>query len=205
MRKCVQYALNCLSIVTIAVALSACSHNVLVAPAPPQQLNVSKSSLNVGLYITDQFKNFQISESRKGDTWIYPNLGQASADQFQLALQRAFNSVEVVSGKPPIKSNKDITIHAVIEPAIEKFDFNIPMTKFQVYPATITYKITVYDKKGKTILSKTIAGIGDSKGSPGFNFAANPARSASKAVTEGVKSAVEVVANSKEVKGLKRR
>jgi hypothetical protein len=204
MKKGFKNSISIFSLVVLAVALSACSHNVLVAPAPPQQINAPKSPLNVGLYITDQFKNFQISESRKGDTWIYPNLGQASADQLQLALQKVFSSVEVVSSKPPVKSNKDITIHAVIEPAIEKFDFNIPMTKFQVYPATITYKITVYDKVGKIILTKTIAGVGDTKGSPGFDFAANPARSASKAVTEGVKNAVEVIANSNEVKKLRR-
>ncbi len=191
-------------LLVVGVALSSgCSHKVLVAPKPPEQIITEKSPLNVGLYISEKFKNHQVSEYKMGDKWNYTNLGQASATQFQLSLEKTFHTVEIVDSKPPFPNGKDITVHAVVEPSIDKFDFDIPFTKFQVYPARLHYKIIVYDIAGNIILEKTVEGIGDTKGHPGFDFAENPSASASKAVEDGVEKGIKAIVNSEKIQRLK--
>jgi len=190
----------------LAIALSSgCAHTVLVAPNPPAQITAGRSALDVGLYISEELKNYQVSEKKWGDKWNYPNLGQASATQFLLALGMTFHSVEFVDSKPPFSSGKDITVHAVVEPTIEKFVFDIPLTKFQVYPARVHYKIIVYDVAGNIILEEAVEGIGDTKGHAGFDFAENPSSSASKAVEDGVQKAMKVIVNSKKIQKLKKK
>jgi hypothetical protein len=91
---------------------------------------------------------------------------------------------------------------AVVEPTIRNFTFDIPFTKLQVYPATIQYTITLRGPSGQTLYAATVDGVGDTEGSAGFDFSANPAQSATKAVEEGVKKAVDDLANSPAVQEL---
>ncbi len=179
-----------------------CAHTVLVAPNPPDKVFGEKIPLDVGLYLTPEFTNYKVSESRKGDTWNYTNLGEASATEFRLGLSQIYRRVELVDEKPPFSKPKTITLHAVVEPAIEKFDFEIPFWKFDLYPAKIYYKITVYDMDGKSIFTKLVKGIGDIKGSAGFDFTENPSKSASKAVEDGVNKSLEEILVSEEIKAL---
>ncbi len=76
-------------------------HNIRVSPKPPEKPDIEKIPLDVGFYISDEFKSYKISENRWGDQWTYPNLGEASAAQFWLGLGLIFRSVEVVDEKPP--------------------------------------------------------------------------------------------------------
>jgi hypothetical protein len=55
---------------------------------------------------------------------------------------------------------------------------------------------------GKVILTKSIDGIGDTKGSPGFDFTENPSKSASKAIENGANKALESILASEEIKML---
>ncbi len=189
----------------VMVLFTGCSHKIVVAPNPPGQIATEKSPLDIGLYISESFNNYQVSENKSGDIWNYTNLGKASATQFHLALSTAFHSVEIVDSKPPFQTGKDITVHAVVEPAIDKFSFDIPFTKFQIYPARIHYKIIVYDIDGNIIMEETVEGIGDTRGHPGFDFADNPSSSASKAVEDGVKKAIEIILNSGTIQNLKNK
>jgi len=187
---------------SFTLIFTGCAHTVLVAPKPLEKGNIEKIPIDVGLYITEEFKNYKVSEDRKGDKWNYTNLGEASSVQIRLGLGQIFRTVEIVDEKPPFSRPKVITLQAVIEPAIYKFMFDIPFTKFQVYPAMIGYKITFYDMSGKVLFTKMVDGIGDTKGQPGFDFAENPSKSATKAVEEGVNKALDAILASDEIKAL---
>lgn len=178
-----------------------CTHTVLVAPKPPV-MSTGRTSLNVGLYITDEFRNYQVSESVMGHTWNYTNLGEASTAQFSLGLGQTFRTVEIVNDKPPFSKPVVTILHAVIEPTINNFTFDFPFAKFQIYPARIHYKITVYDMRGNIIFAKSVEGIGDTKGSLGIDETENPSKSASKAVEDGVYKALETISSSEEIKAL---
>jgi hypothetical protein len=193
-----------LSLLAAALTLSVgCAHSIMVAPKPPQDRPAAeKVPADVGLYLSENFTGYKVSEFRKGDKWNYDNLGQASATQIRLGLTQIFRTVEIVDERPPFSRPQTRRLHAVVEPAIEKFDFEIPFTKFQVYPAKIWYKVTVYDTNGTVVLATTIEGVGDLKGSPGFDFAENPSKSASKAVEDGANKLLDMLFASDEIKRL---
>ncbi len=190
------------SLAVFLMLSSGCAHQVLVAPRLADSLSTDKIKLDVGLHLSDAFKNYKVSESRGGDTWNYDNLGEASSVQLQLGLTQMFQNVELVLETPPFSNPKLSPLSVVFEPTIERFDFDIPLTKFQVYPAKIYYKIIAYDSSGKIVLTRTVEGVGDTKGSPGFDFAANPAKSATKAVEEGCKRVLEAILSADEMKAL---
>lgn len=193
-------------LVIVALVLSVgCAHGVVVAPKPPEKAVAEKVPADVGLYLSKEFKSYRVSEFKMGDKWNYDNLGEVSAGQFRLGLSQIFRTVELVDERPPFTKPQSRTFHAVVEPAIERFDFDIPFTKFQVYPAKIYYKVTVYDMSGKAVLTKTVEGIGDLKGSPGFDFAENPSKSASKAVEDGATKLLDALFASEEIKALLKR
>ena len=177
-------------------------HNIRVSPKPPEKLGIEKIPLDVGLYISDEFKNYKASKNIMGDQWNYTNLGEASASQFKLGLGLIFRTVEVVDEKAPFSKPKARTLHAVIEPMIYKFLFDIPITKFQVYPAMIGYKITLYDMNGKVLFTKMVDGIGDTRGHPGFSYSENPTIAATKAVEDGINKVLDTILASDEIKTL---
>jgi hypothetical protein len=192
-----------LFLATALLVAVGCAHSVVVAPKPPpERAAADRVPADVGLYLTREFTGYKVSESKMGDTWNYDNLGQASATQVRLGLAQIFRTVELVDERPPFSKPQTRTLHAVVEPGIDKFEFDIPFTKFQVYPAKIFYKITVYDPSGKVILVTTVEGIGDVKGSAGFDFAENPSKSASKAVEDGANKLLDALFASDEIKRL---
>ena len=189
----------------VLVVSIGCAHSIVVAPKPPESKTTEKLPIDVGLYLSEGFKHYKVSEFRKGDKWNYDSLGEASATQFRLGLGQVFRLVELVDERPPFTKQPSKTFQAVIEPAIERFDFEIPLTKFEVYPARIQYNVTIYDMTGKVVLRRTVEGVGDFKGGPGFDFAENPSKAASKAVEDGANRALDALLGSEEVKALGRR
>jgi hypothetical protein len=179
-----------------------CAHTVDVVPGLPSEniLSAKKIPLDVGLYITDKFKNYKVPEFRQLIEWNYTNLGEASSAQFRLGLSQIFRTVELVDEKPPFSKPRAAILYAVIEPTIDKFDFDIPPIAFLVYPARILYKITVYDMSGKVLFTKSALGIGDTQGKGSFDPTEFPSKSASKAVEDGVNEALETILASEEIK-----
>ena len=186
----------------ISSILFGCAHTVAVAPRAPEKVYAEKIPLNAGLYLSDDFKKYKVSEYRKGDKWNFTNLWESSVTQFRLGLSQIFRSVELVDKMPPFPEPKPINIQVVVEPAIEKYEFDIPITKFQIYPARIRYRIVVFDMDGSKICEKSVEGIGDVKGQAGFDFTENPSKAASRAVEDGVSKALDAILGAEELKKL---
>jgi hypothetical protein len=177
-----------------------CTHNITVSPRLPEKVYTEKIPLDAGLYISGEFATYRVAENRLGDTWYYTNLGEKSAIVFQLGLSQIFRSLNKVDKHPPYEKQKTEDIQIVVEPAIDKFDFDIPFTKMQVYPASIHYHITIFDMEGGTIFSKTVEGVGDIRGRISYDYSANPSNAASRAVEDGVDKALEAILASEELK-----
>lgn len=182
--------------------LVGCAHQIPATPnraAIPQQAN--KLPFSVGVYFTSVIEGYQHSESKWGDTWNFTNLGQASTHQFRDALEEKFIKVVKLKSPPNKQQAGESSLDFMLVPEIQAYSFDIPFTKFQVYPATITYKINIYE--GETLVaSPVVNGVGDTTGSPGPNFAENPSRSASKAIEEGVNKAITAITDSPQFKSL---
>jgi hypothetical protein len=179
-----------------------CAHQV---PATPSLAAIPvpahKAPLAVGVYFSDAFLGFQHSEAKWGDGWNFTNLGQASASQFRDALEKNYATVVKLNGKPTKAESDAKALDFMVEPEIQGYSFDIPFTKFQVYPATITYKVNIYE--GDTLSAAPIVnGVGDTAGSPGLDFSTNPSNSASKAIEDGVNKAMAVIAGTPAVQAV---
>ena len=188
-------------VVLLVIFSMGCTHTIIVVPKNPQEAVEEKLPIDIGLYISDEFRNYRISQPRLGDTWNYTNLGEVSSVQFRLGLERIFRIVEMVEEKPPFTKPRKTVLCAAVEPTIDMFYFDIPPMNVQIYPARIYYSITVYDMKGRVKLTKCIEGIGDTRGTQGFSFTRNPSISASRAIEDGVNKALDAILTSLEVKG----
>lgn len=182
--------------------LGGCAHQV---PAIPSSAAIPtpghKIPLSIGVYFSDAFTNYQYSESKWGDGWNFTNLGQASANQFRDALEKNYVTVVKLSSKPSKAEAASKALDFMIAPEIQGYSFDIPFTKFQIYPATITYKVNIYE--GDNLgASPVIYGVGDSAGNAGFDFSENPSRSASKAVEDGVNKAMIALTSSPTVQAM---
>ena len=182
--------------------LGGCAHQV---PATPNRAAIPipthKVPLSVGVYFSSTFENYQHSESKWGDGWNFTNLGQASTHQFRDALEENFVKVVRLKNPPSKSESGERALDLMIAPEIQGYSFDIPFTKFQVYPATITYKINIY--AGDTLTAAPVVnGIGDTAGSPGFDFSTNPSNSASKAIEDGVNKAMTALVGSPQVQAL---
>ncbi len=172
-----------------------CAHQIVVMPSHGLLTSSSaKLPVDVGLYMADSFKNYQHSAGKMGDTWQYTNMGQASAALFRYGLEQRFRSVVVLPRRLTNLASAGVTI--MVEPEISSFTFDLPLFKFQIYPATIRFKLSAVGANGEVFYSNVVSGVGDSNGSPGFDFAANPARSATKAIEVGVIAALDELVNS---------
>jgi len=200
--------------------LYGCSHSspfgrvpVSVTPKLVEKVYEERIPLNVGLYITDEFKNYQFPLSGKtfGLTYDFYNLGSESAGVFEFGLGQMFDKVLLVDEKPPFSKPKTVIPGVVIEPKIDKFALEMPTLAFQTWISRIQYSITVYDPSGKAIWTKNVEGLGDTKGdyrqllSPPETkeeITQNPSRSATKAVEDGTSKALEAIYSSQEIRGL---
>ncbi len=93
-------------------------------------------------------------------------------------------------------------LDVVIELQIDKFYFYNPPFNWQVWRASITYKITLYDSNWNVLFTRFIEGIGDTKGHFWVPVSENASNAASKAIEEGVKKAIDIILTSEEIKTL---
>jgi hypothetical protein len=164
-----------------------------------------KVPLNVGHYIPANFEEYSVD--KRGSfigSYYYPDLGITSAVQFKLALGQVFRKVQTIRDIPYAKKEAK-GLDVVIGVQIDKFYFynpSSPPNPRQVWRASITYNITLYDSNWNVLFTRFVEGIGVSKGQKKFN---NASVAASKAIEEGVKKAIDTILTSEEIKTLLKR
>jgi hypothetical protein len=183
---------------------------VTVTPALIDKTYPDKRPVNIGLYLSDEFKNFRYTDSTKtlGTTYDFWNVGSESGGMFEVGLSQIFQRVVAVDRKPPFPVTPPVPLHAVVEPRIEGLAFKVPAVVVQNWSAQIQYRFVVYSPEGKVIWQKEITGVGEV---PGHytrtleELGTNPARPATAAIIDAADKLIEAVLASEEMKDLPRR
>ncbi|KRT64799.1 MAG: hypothetical protein XU13_C0156G0001 [Candidatus Rokubacteria bacterium CSP1-6] len=165
-----------------AALLSACAHAIPLQATLERPPTVRQVPLAVGVFYSQEFRDYMHSNWRGGDRWDFP-LGQASVKLFGQALPILFESVVPVSGRSPLPEG-GAKLAAVIEPKIEAFDFSLPFLKTGTYTAEISYRVTLHSPEGLALASWTVKGIGAKPGQAGFEFARWPGEAADLAMQD---------------------
>ena len=163
-------ALSCLACVLILVlAAPACSHRVPLNPTVAASSRSAAVPLEVGVYFSEEFRRFERSASRRGDTWSFP-IGQASVGLLTDTFDQVFKATNGLTSLAARRTEGD-ELAAVIEPRIEEFDFYIPYLAGQTYTAEITYRFILHGADGDVIASWAVTGEGSRRGGLGIGAA----------------------------------
>lgn len=197
---------------TLPISLAGClgpSMNVRVTVTPTliDKTYPDKMPVNIGLYVSDEFKNYRYTDSTKtlGTTYDFWNLGSESAGIFEVGLSQIFEKVVVVDQKPPFTKAQPVPLRGVVEPKIEGLDFKVPAIVVQPWSTKIQYKILMYNLEGKEIWQKSITGVGEVPGSYTRTLeelGTNPAKPATAAIIDAADKLIEAILASEEMRGL---
>lgn len=180
---------------------------VTLTPTLTDKPYPDKMPVNIGLYLTEEFKNYRVTDSTKtlGTTYDFWNLGSESAGMFEAGLSRIYEKILVVDEGPPFSREKPVSLRAVVEPKIEGFDFKVPAIVVQPWTTKIHYKVLVYGTEGKVIWQKSITGVGEVPGSYTRTLeelGTNPAKPTTAAIIDATNKLIEAILASEEMKGL---
>lgn len=118
----------------------------------------------IGVYYSDEFKNYRYQEEiKEAGTWDI-DLGSQNLIFFDNLLNSLFISVDEIH-EPPLTPDEMTELDGVIIPRIEKYGFLTPsISGLKFYSASIEYRIALYDKAGQKIGDWNIIGYGKSEG-----------------------------------------
>lgn len=184
--------------VLLLMAVSACSHAIPINPTIVESSGPPRVAASIGVYFSEEFRTFEHSGSRGGDSWVFP-LGPASVGLFTKVFDQVFERAETVQTLPPL-GPEHAELVVVIEPRIEEFDFHIPFLKTQTYTAEITYRFVLHSASGEAVASWTVTGEGAKRGSFGFDFSKWPGQAADAALEDAARKFSEGILNVPEVR-----
>jgi len=145
----------------LAGLISGCASSVtLVTPTIPPPLT-EKIPISVGLRMPANFDHFVHEESVFGrEEWTI-DLGNSNSALFKQLFGHMFNKVTVLD------ANDDpelLDIDALVEPAIDAFEFSTPsQSKTEAFAVWIRYRLKVYDQGGTLVSNWPVSAYGKSQ------------------------------------------
>ncbi len=143
--------------------LAGCTTSVVVGGTVPTPL-VRQIPADVGVYFSDEFRNFKYKEViRETGTWKI-DLGKQNLEFFSTLFSSLFRSTREVA-EPPLSEMEMQGLDGVIVPRIVKYGFLTPsISGLKFYSASIQYQIQLFDREGKLIGDWNIVGYGKAEG-----------------------------------------
>jgi hypothetical protein len=150
----------------LAVAAAACfagcgGSEVIVESTFPTPL-VEALPVNMGVVIPDELYNFIYTEDIPDQSLWTIALGDANVAMLAPLFEGMFQQTRDIDSLA-VAAN-DSTLDGVIEPKLEKFEFDVPQGERDKFVEVwLQYEITVYDPSGATIIEWPVSGYGKSE------------------------------------------
>jgi hypothetical protein len=146
-----------ITLLLTALLAAACSHTVRVDGSYPQPVG-RQHPLTVGIYLSDDFRNFTYHEdSEDRDEWNI-NTGRAQKNLFETVLGSMFTETIPLSQYP---QNLPDNVELVIVPEVRELQFTMPReTRVNIFEVWIKYDMHAYDQQGEAIASWVITAYG---------------------------------------------
>ena len=143
--------------------LQSCTASVVVEGSVPTPL-VTKIPARIGVYYSDEFRNYRHEESmRDAGSWNI-DLGRQNITFFRNLLDSLFEGVVEID-EPPVSAQSMLDLDGILIPEVEKYGFLTPsISGLKFYSASIEYRIVMFDKSGDKIGDWNIVGYGKSEG-----------------------------------------
>jgi hypothetical protein len=148
-----------LTAVLSALALGGCSSAVVVDSRFPTPL-VEPLPARVGLLFSDDLYDYIHTEALpQQSTWTI-DLGDANVAMLEPLLQTMFEEARTIDDLPLSPSDR-ASLDGVIEPALEKFEFDIPFgERDEFVEVWMQYRLIVYRPDGEIAAEWPVSGYG---------------------------------------------
>ena len=146
---------------TAAALVAGCASTVTMELPTIPKPRLEKIPVDVAVRIPAEFHDFTHVEEVLGrDTWTI-ELGSSNARFFEQLFGHMFRTLVVLG---PDDDPRDFEFDALIEPAIEGFEFSVPaQTQTNAFAVWIRYRMAVYDSVGNRASSWTVNAYGKSR------------------------------------------
>ncbi|SEA37209.1 hypothetical protein [Microbulbifer marinus] len=140
-----------------ALLVTACSHTVRVDGDFPQPVG-QQHPLTVGIFLSDDFRNFTYQEdSEDREEWNI-DTGRAQKNLFETVLGSMFTETIPLSHYP---QDLPQDVELVIVPEIRELQFTMPReTRVNIFEVWIKYDMHAYDPQGGSVASWVITAYG---------------------------------------------
>ncbi|USD22204.1 hypothetical protein ACJJIX_10880 [Microbulbifer sp. VAAC004] len=144
-------------VVFLSLMVTACSHTVQVEGNYPAPVG-HQFPLSVGIYLSEDFKNYTYQEdSEDREEWKI-NTGRAQGNLFETVLRSMFVNTISLSEYP-----KDVpaNVELVIVPEVRELQFTMPReTRVNIFEVWIKYDMNAYDSQGNQVANWVITAYG---------------------------------------------
>jgi len=153
--------LRLLAVVAVACLAGCGGSQVIVESTFPKPL-VEPLPVSMGVIIPDELYNFIYTEDIPDQSLWTIALGDANVAMLAPLFEGMFEQTRDIDSLA-LAAN-DSTLDGVIEPKLEKFEFDVPQGERDKFVEVwLQYAITVYDPSGATIIEWPVSGYGKSE------------------------------------------
>lgn len=146
---------------TMLTGLAGCASEVIVESTFPSPL-VEPLPVNMGIIIPDELYNYIYTEDVPNQSLWTIALGDANVAMLEPLFRRMFREARTVTAVP--LSGSDTDLDGVIEPTLEKFEFDVPVgERDQFVEVWMQYQLTLYEPDGRPIYQWPVSGYGKSE------------------------------------------
>jgi hypothetical protein len=148
----------------LAVVAGACltgcaGSEVIVESTFPTPL-IEPLPVSMGIIIPDELYNFIYTEDIPDQSLWTIALGDANVAMLEPIFKGMFRETRDIESL----ATADATLDGVIEPTLEKFEFDVPIgERDEFVEVWMQYQITVYEPDGATVLQWPVSGYGKSE------------------------------------------
>jgi hypothetical protein len=150
----------------LAVAAAACltgcgASEVIVESTFPRPL-IEPLPVSMGIVIPDELYNFIYTEDIPDQSLWTIALGDANVAMLEPLFEGMFQQTRDLDSLALAAG--DTTLDGVIEPKLEKFEFDVPQgERDEFVEVWLQYQITVYEPDGATVIQWPVSGYGKSE------------------------------------------
>jgi hypothetical protein len=148
--------------VAAAACLAGCGGSEVIVESTFQRPLIEPLPVSMGIVIPDELYNFIYTEDIPDQSLWTIALGDANVAMLEplfgamFQQTRDLDSLALAAG--------DTTLDGVIEPKLEKFEFDVPQgERDEFVEVWLQYQITVYEPDGATVIQWPVSGYGKSE------------------------------------------
>jgi hypothetical protein len=149
-------------VVAVGACVAGCGGSQVIVEATFPTPLIDPLPVSMGIVIPDELYNFIYTEDVPDQSLWTIALGDANVAMLEPLFRKMFRATRALESLAA--ASGDGTLDGVIEPRLEKFEFDVPTgERDEFVEVWLQYQITVYEPGGATVIEWPVSGYGKSE------------------------------------------